>query len=257
MESQDTELAKKAYSLLEQGLLEFKNKKIAVSFSAGIDSTLIFQTLINIGAKPYGICLGKQNSEDVIYTKKLLKKNNYNIEIFYLEEYQKELLTSFNYFLDKGLNKVRANVLAPIQLVAQFCKQRKYTTITTGSGSEELFFGYLRYYLHVKKQDLFQISKKEFDFFTSKEGDMVWITKIFSRYGIKAIFPLAYPPFSNFILSTPVSWRMGPRDLKKKGIRLIAKIAGVDELILNRNKKAIQYSSKSQQIISNLNKAEK
>jgi len=140
------------------------------------------------------------------------------------------------------MDLLKLEILIPVYCVAEAAAKKGYKVMLFGTGVEELFVGYERYYLYKEEgKELDAILKEEFR--TLPQREISWIKKICRKFGIEARFPFYDRQLADMMFSIPLEERMYDRELKKGILREAAKMLGVPELVLKRKKKAMQYGS--------------
>lgn len=230
------ELAK----LLKSSIEECLEEKIAISFSGGLDSTLIAQ----VAKKNCSVHLfssGVEGSEDLEYSKKISKELNLSFDSIILDEKSiLELYEEVYKIIPTKLLKIE--ILIPIYAAAKKAREKGLESIVLGTGAEELFVGYNRYYEYLKEgKDLDSILQEEFR--TLPKRDMGMISKVIRRAGLDPRFPFLNRRLAEYVFSIPLEKRIEERELKKGLLREASKLLGVPELVLKRKKKAAQYGS--------------
>ncbi len=230
------ELSKLLVSSIEKTLED----KVAVAFSGGIDSSLIaYIAKKNCDVELF--CCGTEKSEDMEYAQHaamLLKLPLYKSilnEQEILDIYKKCYAIVPNDLL-------KVELLVPVYKVAEETKKRDHNVLLFGSGSEELFVGYERYYRYVSEgKDLDAILRDEFKTLVNRE--IAWVKKVCYKLGIEARFPFYDNTLAEFVFNIPLNLRMEEKELKKGLLREAAKLLGLPDLMVNRKKRAMQYGS--------------
>lgn len=226
--------------LLRASVEECLEEEIAVSFSGGIDSTLISH-IAKKNCSVYLFSSGIENSEDLNYSKKVAVQ----LDVFYqpilLEENSiLKLYEEIYRIIPAELLKIE--ILIPIYAAAKKAKERGLEAMLFGSGAEELFVGYNRYYTYLEEgKDLDSILKEEFK--TLPKKDVGLISKVVRKVGLEPRFPYLNRKLAEYVFSIPLEKRMEERELKKGLLREAAKLLGVPEIALKRKKRAAQYGS--------------
>ncbi|MDD5337029.1 MAG: asparagine synthase C-terminal domain-containing protein [Candidatus ainarchaeum sp.] len=237
-----TELAK----ALEESTTECMEDRIAISFSGGLDSA----TLAAI-AKRHGevflFSAGVDGSEDLAYAQTVAGELGLPLEKIILDEAKVlEIYRRIYEFYPAGLLKIEIGV--PIYACCARAAEAGYGAIMFGSGSEELFMGYERYYRYAAEgKNLDAIVKAEFEALGA--GDIAMIRKIAYKCGLEARFPFYSRRLAELAFGIPLEERMADRELKKGVLREAGKLLGVPKTALERRKKAAQYGSGVHKII--------
>jgi len=237
------ELAK----LLESSVQENLEDRTAVAFSGGIDSTVI-------------ACVAKKSSETGLFS----AGTEESIDLKVAEEVSKIIELD----LKKGImgeeeiletykkckpvvptgDLLKIEILVPVYKTAELARNAGQEILLFGSGAEELFVGYDRYYGYMEEgKDIGAILNEEYK--TLENREISWIKKVCWKFDIEARFPYYNRKLSDFVFSLPLETRIGDRDLKKNILRDAGKMLGVPDVVLKRRKKAMQYGSGIHRII--------
>ncbi|MEM2909105.1 MAG: asparagine synthase C-terminal domain-containing protein [Candidatus Bilamarchaeaceae archaeon] len=227
-------------SLLRDSILHALEDRVAIAFSGGIDSSLIAQVAKD-AAKTELYTAGVKDCQDMEYAEKVATLLNLPLVKCVMDEneivdvYRKCYNLCPNVFL-------KVELLVPIYRIANEARARGHGVLLFGSGSEELFVGYERYYTYAKKGgSLDELLKEEYKTLQSRE--IAWIKKICRHFDIEARFPFYNNKLAQFVFSIPLELRMEEYELKKGVLREAAAFLGVPEIAIKRKKKALQYGS--------------
>ena len=234
--------------LLKKSVEQCLEDNVAVAFSGGVDSSLIAHIAQHSVETEAFVC-GTEKSEDLEYAVRVAEELQLNlITHVFTEEEILETYKKCHLIVPGDLLKVE--LLVPVYKVAEMAKLSGHSVILFGSGSEELFVGYERYYTYLKEgKDVDEILKEEFK--TLKHRDIGAVEKICRKLGIEARFPFYNNELANFVFSIPLEMRMENRELKKGLIREAAKLLGLTDTAVNRKKRAMQYGSGVHKILLN------
>ncbi|MEK6978637.1 MAG: asparagine synthase C-terminal domain-containing protein [Candidatus Micrarchaeota archaeon] len=225
---------------IQRSIEESMEDRVAVSFSGGLDSSLIAHVAKKT-AEVHLFSAGTEDCEDLQFAEKVAGKLFLPLERAVLSE--KDILAIYAKCYEiVPSNLLKVELLVPVYAVARLAKSAGLDAIMFGSGAEELFVGYERYYSYNEEGlDLDKILREEFK--TLKDRDIAATKKLCNRIGIEARFPLYNNRIAELAFSVPLEERMAERELKKGILRDAGKLLGVPEIALKRKKRAMQYGS--------------
>lgn len=235
----------KIATILSKSIHDCLDKKTAISFSGGIDSSVILTVLKNekIGVFSFGV----EKSQDIVNSRKITSELGINVSEIVVDE--KDILEAYKKvyeLLPMGLLKIE--ILIPIYVVAEAVAKAGYKTLIFGSGAEEVFAGYEKYYSARRKgKDPEKMIKEEFS--TLPERDIAYVKKICKHFEIEAKFPFYNHELAQLMFSIPIEERLDNQKIKKGILRKAAKLLGVPQLAVERKKQAMQYGSGIHSII--------
>jgi len=226
--------------LLKSSIEECLEDKIAIAFSGGLDSTLLAKVASGISS-PYLFTVGTEGSEDLEYAEKAASQLKLPLEKIILDE--KKILSLYEkVYSIVPASLLKVEILIPIYASCLAAKEKGFDAILFGSGAEELFVGYHRYYNYLEEgKNLDQILKEEFR--TLSKRDVGMVMKIARSCTLDPRFPFMNKNLAEFVFAIPLEKRMEERELKKGLLREASKLLGVPDLVIKRKKKAAQYGS--------------
>ncbi|NYZ77374.1 hypothetical protein H0O02_03600 [Candidatus Micrarchaeota archaeon] len=227
-------------ALLRDAVLATLEERVAISFSGGIDSTLIAK--VAGGAADVELYVaGMEGSPDMEYAEKIAAELSLPLEKAMLGE--KEILDLYGKCYRIVPDKLlKVELLVPVYAIAERASQKKHSCMLFGSGAEELFVGYTRYYSDFGEgKDLDAQLREEFG--TLEHREIGWIKRVCRKFSIDARFPFHNRKLADFAFSVPLEKRMEERELKKGLLREAAALLQVPSLAVKRRKQAMQYGS--------------
>jgi len=233
----DSEITRLA-GLFVDGVRNNCQGEVAILFSGGIDSTAI-ATVAKRFTTPLLITAGVEGSSDLEAAKKIAAELGLPHKSVVLTE--QEIISVYKkcFKIRKGeLNKVE--LMVPVFKCCREAARAGKWRILSGSGAEELFIGYNRFFKYRGKK-LENLLKKEIKELPS--GDCEAQDLVAKNFGMRAAYPFLYPPFVDAILAMPLSERLGTLENKKPLLRKIAAKLGLPQDAIDRKKKAMQYGS--------------
>ena len=230
------ELAKE----IERSVHECLEDRVGIAFSGGLDSA----TIAKVAKEESEIDLlsvGVQGSEDIVYSEMVAREFGLPLCKKVLE--REQVVDYYNKTMEiLKADFLKVEIMAPVYAICEMAKERGLDVVLFGSGAEELFVGYQRYYDYWNEgRDLDSILREEFE--TLKARDIGMIKRVAKKFGVDARFPFYNPEIAKQVFAVPLSVRMEDRVLKKGLLREAAHFLGVPEIAVKRKKKAMQYGS--------------
>ncbi|MCX8196813.1 MAG: asparagine synthase C-terminal domain-containing protein [Candidatus Micrarchaeota archaeon] len=226
--------------------------EIAILFSGGLDSTSI-ATVAKQFTTPLLVTAGLEGSQDLEAAKAIANELGLPHKAVVLSE--EEIIKVYKkcYKIRKG-NLLEVELMVPVYSCCREAARAGKWKILSGSGAEELFIGYNRYFKY-RPSELQKILEEELKNLPLKDCESQNL--IAKHFGMSAAFPFLYPPFVDEVLKTPISERLGTLANKKPLLRKIAAELGVPQAAIDRKKKAMQYGSGVHKILlKNIEKIE-
>lgn len=226
--------------LLSRAVEESLEDKLAISFSGGLDSTII-AAIAKKHAQIELFTAGAKNSSDMECSEKVAKEWEMQLTPVIIDE-QNAIENYGKCSKLLQLDFLRLEIMVPVYSVAEAAAKKDHKVLLFGTAAEELFVGYERYYLYKQQgKDLDALLREEYKNLPQRE--IAWTKKVCREFDIEARFPLYNKELANFIFSIPLEERMSDQELKKGLLREAGKILQVPEIVLKRRKKAMQYGS--------------
>ena len=212
--------------------------EVAILFSGGLDSTAIAAVAKRF-TTPLLITAGVEGSADLEAARKIAAELGLpHKEVVFSEE---EIIKVYKkcYKIKRG-GLLKVELMVPVFSCCREAARAGKWRVISGSGAEELFIGYDRYFRH-KGRRLQKLLEKEIVELPS--GDCEAQDLIAKNFGMRMAYPFLYPTFLREVLAAPLKERLGTREEKKPLLRKIAAELGVPKDAIDRRKKAMQYGS--------------
>lgn len=226
--------------LISRAVEQTLEDKIAISFSGGLDSTVI-AAIARRHASVELFTAGVTGSDDLAHAERAASELGLPINKIVID--RENALSAYgkiHSMLPKDF--LTLEILVPVFHVAQAAAGKGHRTVLFGSAAEELFVGYERYYQYRDEgKDVDSILREEFR--TLPQRDMAWVKKVCRHFGVEARFPLYNRELAETMFAVPLEERMDDRELKKGILREAGKVLGAPSEVLKRRKRAMQYGS--------------
>jgi len=224
--------------LFEEAVRNNCQGEIAILFSGGIDSTAI-ATVAKKYTTPLLVTAGIAGSQDLEAARKIAAELGLPHKEVVLTEEEIVKVYKKCYKIRKG-NLLKVELMVPVFSCCREAARAGKWRILSGSGAEELFIGYDRYFKY-KGARLQKLLEREIVELPS--GDCEAQELVAKNFGMRTAFPFLYPPFVNSVLGTSLTERLGTKDSKKPLLRKVCAELGVPQDAIDRRKKAMQYGS--------------
>jgi asparagine synthase (glutamine-hydrolysing) len=226
--------------LLEDAICANLPSKVAVPLSGGLDSSLL-ATIASKKVKVLSITVGTKDAPDLEYAKKAAHELGIEqIEHIFTKEELAALYPKCQSIYPSDF--LTGELLVPLYKCCELAKEQGCATLLSGSGAEEAFFGYDRYYKYLGEgKDLRKILDDEMKTLPSR--DISAANAIAKFHSVLFLYPFTNKPLFEKIKAIPIPELAGERSEKKPILRRIARSLGVPELACSRPKKAMQYGS--------------
>jgi len=228
--------------VVEKSLIKFKPKHSCIAFSGGVDSSLL--------AALYDLQLVAvtANEKEEEWIRKAAKEIGRELEVFKFDEGDvREVLPRVTTLVET-YDAMQVSIAIPIYLVTKFAKELGYNRIMFGQGADELFGGYKRYEL----LDEFELAEQlELDVRSIGRNNLVRDNKIAYGNEIKIGTPYLQWDVIRAAINIPPSYKIR----KENGVvirkYILRKMASkyLSRHIAYRDKKAVQYSTKTKDLL--------
>ena len=220
------------------------DKKIGVSFSGGVDSSLLAKICNDLGYEITLLTIGFEDSHDVKHSKEIAKMFGYNHKIGKISPKTfPELSKKINKIIKTDNLSWNENCIA-FYHVAKLAKRYGITKVLTANGIDELFCGYNAYRDAIKhgSDSVMNMMESKIE---NELNMMKAVNTISSEFDVEILQPFLSKEFVNYAKKIPIEEKIhGPDDLMRKHIvrDLALKIEVPKEAAFKR-KKALQYGS--------------
>ncbi len=240
--------------LFLEGVRRMVPAKSGLAFSGGLDSALVAAACKRVGLEPELITVGLGGQPELERAAKAAGSIGLHVNIKRLSEDQVVKSLSHVVRIVESDNPVTVGISVPFYFACQCAQEMGVGVIVAGQLSDELYGGYARFEELALEQGLDKVDLAMWgSVLAAAEGDFEPGDKVASSFGLELRCPFAYLPLVNSALQLPVYLRVkltGTDVSRKHILRRLAEKWGLPAGIVNRPKKAFQYSSGVQKILA-------
>jgi asparagine synthase (glutamine-hydrolysing) len=221
-------------------------KEVAVAFSGGIDSSLIAYMASKYGVKINLIHVSLENEPEIETAFEASEKLDLPMQVYLFKESDVERTLPQIVELIEDDNPVKAAIGIPVYWAAQKAQEAGYTVLLAGQGADELFGGYQRYVNEYCSDGTEKVRQTMFDDVVKiHENNLERDKKICINVDVDLRLPFCSFDLAQFALSLPVDLKFEQKQdsLRKLALRKVALDLGLPMSIVNKPKKAVQYST--------------
>ena len=231
--------------------------EFGVLYSGGLDSSIITALLNEIYSEAFQLVVaGINTAKDVILARKGADALNLPLTLKMLaatdvEEALPKILSILGY-----IDVLHVELAIPLFFAARCASQFGITTLYTGQGADELFGGYAKYEKHLMESgEDAVLTEMKADLQTLSTKTLPAMKAIVSHNNCQLVAPFCDKAIIEFALSIPLSCKLvhdSGEVIRKQVLRLLAKDLGLPSEIVHAPKRALQYGSGANRILTNL-----
>ena len=221
-------------------------KEVAVAFSGGLDSSLIAYMASKCGVKVGLIHVSLENELETEAAIEAAEKLNLSMEVHLFKESDVENTLPHVVDLIEDADPVKAAIGVPVYWAAQKAQEAGYKVLLAGQGADELFGGYQRYVNECCSDGKEKVQQTMFnDVIRIHENNLERDKKICMRMDVSLRLPFCSFDIVEFALGLPVNLKFEQKQetLRKLVLRKVASNLGLPASIVDKPKKAVQYST--------------
>jgi asparagine synthase (glutamine-hydrolysing) len=240
--------AKTLQALLEQSVQRRVQglKEVAVAFSGGLDSSLVAFLASKCGVKVSLLHVSLENQEETEDAIKAAEALNLFLQVDLFKDSDVEKSLPKVVELIEEADPIKASIGVPFYWVAEKAAEAGFKVMLAGQGADELFGGYQRYVNECCKDGSEKVRKTMFnDVVRIHESNLERDSKITSFHDVELRVPFGSFDLAEFALGLPVELKIENKTdtLRKLVLRKMALNVGLPNLMTEKPKKAMQYST--------------
>src|SRR5207249_3440715 len=224
-----------------------------LAISGGLDSTLVAQAAMENGLRPELITVGLKGQPELDHARTVSKQLGLDLTVRELSA--SEVLDSLPDIVQtiESSDPTLIGVSVPLYFVCEVAEEMGMGCILAGQLSDELFAGYGRFDKLAAKKKHRQAREEVWNSVLAASGnDFEPGDKLAVSHRLELRCPFAFLPLVEYALRLPISLKLrlvGSNVVRKHILRRLASDWKLPETVVNRPKKAVQYSSGVQKIL--------
>jgi asparagine synthase (glutamine-hydrolysing) len=240
--------SEKLLTLLQRSVEERLSdlKQCAVAFSGGLDSSIIAFLAKNFGVDVYLIHVSLENQVETEHAEKVADELRLPIHSYVYTEQDVHTTVAKVLQLIEKPDPVQTSIGIPIYWAAERARQMGFEAMLAGQGADELFAGYRRYV-----DDYIRFGSKKAQKNVLKDvaelykNNLERDAKICNFHNIELRLPFATFRIAKFASELPLNLKIEPKTetVRKLVLRQLAKNLGLQKEVVDRPKKAVQYTT--------------
>ena len=242
------EAAKTLQALLEQSIQRrvLGLKEVAVAFSGGLDSSLVAFLASKCDVKVNLLHVSLENQAETEEAMKAADALNLPLQVDLFKDSDVEMILPKVVELIEEPDPIKASIGVPFYWAAEKAAEAGFKVMLAGQGADELFGGYQRYVNECCKDGNEKVRKTMFnDVVRIHESNLERDLKITSFHDVELRVPFGSFDLAEFALGLPVELKIENKTdtLRKLVLRKMALNVGMPNLMTEKPKKAVQYST--------------
>ncbi|MEM3536639.1 MAG: asparagine synthetase B [Candidatus Bathyarchaeia archaeon] len=221
-------------------------KEVAVAFSGGLDSSILASLAKSSVANVHLIHVSLNGQPETEEAKEAAEALKLPLHIRLYNENDVKATLSKVLWLVEEPTPLNVSVGIPFYWAAEKAAEMGVKVLLAGQGADELFGGYRRYVNDYLRYGVKRVEKTMFnDVFKMYETNFERDFKICNYHNVELRFPFATYPLAEFATKLPLELKIERKanGLRKLVLRKLAKNLGLPNFIVEKPKRAIQYST--------------
>jgi asparagine synthase (glutamine-hydrolysing) len=251
--------SKKLQRLLEQSVRERVSglKEVAAAFSGGLDSSIIALLARSSGVDVHLVHASLEDRSETEHAKRVAEELKLPIHSYsYNEERLRETIGKVLRLIEEP-DYLKVSIGIPLYWAAEKTAEMNLKVMLAGQGADELFGGYRRYVDEYLRHGNQQAQRTIFeDIAGMHETNIERDFKICNFHNVELRLPFATYHIARFATSLPLELKLQPSSntLRKLVLRQVATNLGLPQSVVDKPKKAIQYTTGTSKVLNKIAK---
>jgi len=221
-------------------------ERVAVAFSGGLDSSLLAWLAKTCDANVHLISVGLESQPELEHAKKTAATLDMplSVQTYTVNDIENALPKVL--WLIEEPNSLKVSIAIPLFWAAEVASKLGCRVLLAGQGADELFGGYRRYLSTYARFNAEALEKEMYrDVALSYETNFQRDNPVCAFHEVELRLPFTDREVVRLALSLPIELKIESvyDNLRKRVLRRVAQNLGLPSLIVNREKKAVQYAT--------------
>ncbi|MGO8807591.1 MAG: asparagine synthase-related protein [Candidatus Bathyarchaeia archaeon] len=221
-------------------------KEVAVAFSGGLDSSLVAYLASKRGLKVNLFHVSMENEAEIEEAFAASEQLNLPLQMHLFKDSDVEKTLPKVVELIEEADPVKASIGLPFFWAAEEAVEAGFQVMLAGQGADELFGGYQRYVAEYCKEGSEKVLKTMFnDVINIHLSNLERDLKVTGYHDVELRMPFASFDVAEFAIRLPIECKIEPKQdtLRKLVLRRVALNVGMHGSVVDKPKKAVQYST--------------
>jgi asparagine synthase (glutamine-hydrolysing) len=239
--------------LFREAVRRIVPRRSGIAFSGGLDSALVAKSAKSEDLEPELISVGLKGQPELEHAENTAK--TFGLHLNARELSNSDILDSLPDVVGiiETADPVIVGISVPIHFACQKAREMGLSYIAAGQLSDELFGGYGKFEEIALQVGIDNLGREMFEsVVAASANDFDPGDKLAVAAGIELCCPFAYLPLVEYALKLPASLRVRLADgrvTRKYVLRRLAARLNLPESVVDRPKKAVQYSTGVQKVL--------
>ena len=221
-------------------------KEVAVAFSGGLDSSLVAYLTAKLGLKVHLLHVSMENEAETEEAISASEQLNLPLSVHLYKDSDVEKTLPKVVELIEETDPIKASIGLPFFWVAEQAAEAGFQVILAGQGADELFGGYQRYVNEYCREGSEKVLRTMFhDVVNIHISNLERDLKVTGYHDVELRMPFASFDVAEFAVGLPIECKIEPKPdtLRKLVLRKAAFDVGMPRGVVDKPKKAVQYST--------------
>lgn len=234
-------------------------ERVAVAFSGGLDSSIVAYLASKQGIKVKLLHVSMENEAETEAALEAAEALDLPLQVDLYKDSDVEAALPHVVELIEEADPLKAAIGVPFYWTAKQAAEAKHKVLLAGQGADELFGGYQRYVNECLKSESEKVCRMMFDDVVKiHEGNLERDLKITGWFNVELRCPFASYEIAEYAMGLPLEFKIEAKTdtLRKLVLRKVAQNLGMPASIVDKPKKAVQYSTGINDAIKRIAKRE-